>query len=167
MTQSTEWHLVQLNVGRALAPLDSPQLADFMAALDPINALADASPGFVWRLVGSGGNATDVKVDAQPGLLVNMSVWTSAEALFDFVYKSAHTAIMARRREFFHKLETFQVLYWVPAGHIPTADEALGRLELLRTRGPTPEAFTFKQRFPPPGAIGDPVNMRPDPYCVL
>jgi hypothetical protein len=108
-----------------------------------------------------------VKVDAQPGLLVNMSVWTSAEALFDFVYKSAHTAIMARRREFFDKLETFQVLYWVPAGHVPTVDEALARLELLRTRGPTPDAFTFKQRFPPPGTIGDPVNMRPDPYCVL
>jgi hypothetical protein len=167
MTQSTAWYLVQLNVARALAPLDSPQLADFMAALDPINALADTSPGFVWRLVGSGGNATDVKVDAQPGLLVNMSVWTSAEALFDFVYKSAHTTIMARRREFFHKLETFQVLYWVPAGHVPTVDEALARLELLRTRGPTPEAFTFKQRFPPPGTVGDPVNMRPDPYCVL
>ena len=167
MMQSTEWYLVQLNVARARAPLDSPQLADFMAALDPINALADTSPGFVWRLVGNGGNATDVKVDAQPGLLVNMSVWTSAEALFDFVYKSAHTTIMARRREFFHKLETFQVLYWVPAGHVPTVDEALARLELLRTRGPTPEAFTFKQRFPPPGTIGDPVNMRPDPYCVL
>src|SRR5690348_6092443 len=119
MMQSTVWHLAQLNVGRAVAPLDSPQLADFMAALEPINALADQSPGFVWRLVGSGGNATDVKVDSQPGLLVNMSVWVSAEALFDFVYKSEHTKIMARRREFFQKMEVFQVLYWVPAGHIP------------------------------------------------
>lgn len=167
MTQSTVWHLVQLNVAYAVAPLDSPQLADFMAALDPINAVADTSPGFVWRLVGSGANATDVTVDGRPGLLVNMSVWTSAEALFDFVYKSAHTKIMARRREFFHKAEVFQVLYWVPAGHIPTVDEAIARLEHLRIHGPTPEAFTFKERFPPPGTAGDPVNMRPEPYCVL
>jgi Domain of unknown function (DUF3291) len=167
MTQSTLWHLAQLNVGRALAPLDTPQLADFMAALDPVNAIADQSPGFVWRLVGSGGNATDVKVDDQPGLLVNMSVWTSAEALFDFVYKSAHTQIMARRREFFHKLEVFQVLWWIPAGHIPTVTEAITRLDHLRAHGPTPEAFTFKQRFPPPGTAGGPVNMRPEPYCVL
>src|SRR4029079_19561698 len=148
MTQSTVWHLAQLNVGRALAALDTPQLADFMAALAPINALADRSPGFVWRLVGSGGNATDVQVDGQPGLLVNMSVWASAEALFDFVYKSDHTKIMARRREFFHKLEVFQVLYWIPAGHIPTVNEAIARLDHLRAHGPTPEAFTFKQRFP-------------------
>ncbi|MGH9888123.1 MAG: DUF3291 domain-containing protein [bacterium] len=167
MTESTVWHLVQLNVAYAAAPLDSPQLADFMAALVPINALADASPGFVWRLVGSGDNATDVTVDGRPGLLVNMSVWASAEALFDFVYKSAHAKIMARRREFFQKMDVFLVLYWVPAGHMPTMQEAIAKLEHLRAHGPTPEAFTFKQRFPPPGMPGDPVNMRPEPYCVL
>ena len=166
MTQSTQWHLAQLNVAYAVAPLDSPQLADFMAALVPINALADQSPGFVWRLVGGGDNATDVVVDGRPGLLVNMSVWTSAEALFDFVYKSEHTKIMARRREFFHKADVFQVLYWIPAGHIPTVQEAIARLDHLRAHGPTPEAFTFKQRFPPPGTVGDPINMRPEPYCV-
>jgi hypothetical protein len=166
MTQTTLWHLAQINVAYAVAPLDSPQLADFMAALDPINALADQSPGFVWRLVGGGGNATDVTVDGKPGLLVNMSVWTSPESLFDFVYKTAHTKIMARRREFFHKAEVFLVLWWVPAGHIPTVQEAMTRLEHLRAHGPTPEAFTFKQRFPPPGTAGDPVNMRPEPYCV-
>jgi hypothetical protein len=166
MSQSTAWHLVQLNVGKTLAPLDSPQLADFMAALDAINALADASPGFVWRLVGSGGNATDVVVDTAPGLLVNMSVWTAAEPLFEFVYKTAHTKIMARRREFFEKIETFQVLYWIPAGQLPTVAEALERLEHLRVHGPTPSGFTFKQRFPAPGELGAPINMRPEPYCV-
>jgi hypothetical protein len=166
MSQSTAWHLVQLNVGRTIAPLDSPPLADFMAALEEINALADASPGFVWRLTGGSGNATDVVVDGQPGLLVNMSVWTAAEPLFDFVYKSAHTKIMARRREWFTRLETFQVLYWVPAGHVPTVAEALARLDQLRVHGPTPDAFTFKQRFPSPGSPGGPTNMRPEPYCV-
>ena len=160
------WHLVQLNVGRTLAPLDSPQLADFVNQLDEINQLAEASPGFVWRLVGNSGNATDVVVDNHPGLLVNMSVWTSAELLFTYVYKTAHTKVMARRREWFERIETFQVLYWIPAGQLPTVDEAMARLELLRERGPSPEAFTFKQRFPAPGELGAPINMRPEPYCV-
>ncbi len=160
------WHLAQLNIGRTLAPLDSPQLADFVSQLDEINALAEAAPGFQWRLVGAGGNATDVVVDAYPGLIVNMSVWSSAETLFDFVYKTAHTKVMARRREWFEKIEVFQTLFWIPAGTIPTIEEAMARLEILRAHGPSPEAFTFKQRFPAPGAAGGPINMRPEPYCV-
>jgi hypothetical protein len=166
VTVVSSWQLAQLNVGRILAPLDTPQLADFVNQLDEINALAEASPGFVWRLVGNGGNATDVRPDNDPDLLVNMSVWTSAEALFDYVYKSMHTKVMARRREWFHKIEVFQVLWWVPAGHRPSVAEAMERLQLLRDRGPSPEAFTFKQRYPAPGELGGPTNMRPEPYCV-
>jgi hypothetical protein len=163
---ASPWHLAQLNIGRPLAPIDSAQLADFVSQLDEINALAEASPGFVWRLVGDGGNATDVRVDGDPTMLVNMSVWTSPEPLFEFVYKTAHTKVMARRREWFEKIEVFQVLFWIPAGHRPTVAEAMARLELLRARGPSPEAFTFKQRYPAPGELGGPVNMRPEPYCV-
>jgi hypothetical protein len=162
-----DWHLAQLNVGHVVAPPGDPQLADFMAALDTINALAEASDGFVWRLVGDGGNATDVLTTADPLFLVNMSVWETTEALFAFTYQSAHTGIMARRREWFRRpAEAYQVLWWVPAGHIPTTDEALARLALLRSHGPTPEAFTFKQRFPMPGGSAQPSDMRPEPYCV-
>lgn len=159
------WHLVQLNVARPLAPLASPQLTDFMNQLDAINALAEASPGFVWRLVGSGGNATDVIVADDPSLLVNMSVWTSVELLFDFVYKTAHTKVMARRREWFEKLELFQVLYWISEGQLPSVAEALARLEMLRAAGPSPEAFTFKQRFPAPGHRSAALDLRPELYC--
>jgi hypothetical protein len=160
------WHLAQLNVGYIVAPIDSPQLAEFVGQLAEINALADASPGFVWRLIGSSGNATDVRTDDDPALMVNMSVWTTPEHLFEFVYKTAHTKVMARRREWFEKMEVYQVLFWIPAGHVPTLAEAMARLRLLREQGPSPEAFTFKQRYPAPGELGDPTNMRPEPYCA-
>jgi hypothetical protein len=163
---SGSWQLAQLNVARPLAPLDTPQLADFVNQLDAINALAEASPGFVWRLVGDGNDATSVRPDNDPNLLVNMSVWTSAEALFDYVYKTMHVKVMARRREWFAKIEMFQVLWWVQAGHRPSVAEAMARLELLRIQGPTPDAFTFKQRYPAPGEAGEPTNLKPEPYCV-
>lgn len=164
---TTIWHIAQLNVARAVAPLDSPTLAEFTAALDGINALAEASPGFVWRLKSDSGNATDIKVGDDPNFIVNMSVWTSVEALFDFVYRTSHTKVMARRREWFEKpAEAFQVLWWVPAGHRPTVDEALARLQQLRRHGPGPDAFTFKERYPAPGEMGQPTDMRPEPYCV-
>ena len=147
------WHIAQLNVGRAVAPPGSPELADFMAALDRINTLAESSPGFVWRLQSASGNATDILVSEDPRFLVNMSVWSSVEALFAFVYRSGHTPVMQRRREWFEKLaEAHQVLWWVPAGHIPAVEEALERLAHLRREGPTERAFTFSRRYPPPGA---------------
>lgn len=160
------WHLAQLNVGYALAPTDSPLLADFMAQLDEINAIADTAPGFVWRLIGDSNNATDLRIDGHPNLLVNMSVWTSPEALFDYVYKTAHAKVMARRREWFSRTEVHQVMWWIPAGYIPTLAEAMAKLDHLRDHGPSPEAFTFKQRYPAPGQLGGPSNMRPEPYCV-
>ena len=162
----SEWNIAQLNVARARAETDSPVLADFMAALDRINALADAAPGFVWRLQSESGNATDIRPSADPLFLINLSVWSSVEALFEFVYKTAHTQVMARRREWFEAaVEAYQVLWWIPAGHVPTVDEALERLAHLRTHGPSPHAFTFKQRYPSPGRAGDPVDMQPEPYC--
>lgn len=162
-----EWHIAQMNVGRTVAPVDSPALADFMAALDGINAMADAAPGFVWRLQTPAGNATDIKPTEDPRFIVNMSVWASVEALFEFVYRTAHTAVMGRRREWFEKpAEAYQVLWWVPAGHVPTVEEGLARLAHLRRHGPTAHAFTFKERYPKPGAAGAPADMAPEPYCV-
>ena len=162
-----QWHIAQLNVGRAVAPPGSPELADFMAALDRINALAEASPGFVWRLQSASGNATDILVSDDPRSLVNMSVWSSVESLFEFVYRTGHTEVMKRRREWFEKpLEAHQVLWWVPAGHLPSLEEALARLADLRRDGPSERAFTFSRRYPPPGDSGSPEDMKPEPYCA-
>jgi hypothetical protein len=148
------FHLAQLNVARAKAPLDSPRLADFMAALDPVNELADAAPGFVWRLQTDEGDATSIRPYEDELMIVNMSVWESLQALWSYVYDSGHLDVMRRRREWFERIETHMVLWWVPAGHEPSVREAQERLELLRAEGPTPEAFTFKRRFDPPGAAG-------------
>ena len=162
----TTWHLAQLNVARAVAPLDSPTLAEFMGALDRINALAEVSPGFVWRLQAEGGNATAVRTSDDPQFIVNLSVWSSVEALFDFVYRTAHTQVMVRRREWFDPpAEAHMVLWWIPAGHVPTVEEALERLAHLRTQGPSPHAFTFKSRHPHPGETGEPIDMEPERYC--
>ncbi|HEX5461586.1 MAG TPA: DUF3291 domain-containing protein [Steroidobacteraceae bacterium] len=162
----TSWHVAQLNVGRAVAPPGSPELADFMAALDRINTLAESSPGFVWRLQSASGNATDILVSDDPRSLVNMSVWESVESLFAFVYRTGHTEVMKRRREWFEKpVEAHQVLWWVPAGHIPSIEEALRRLADLRRDGPTERAFNFSRRYPPPGRDGSPEDMKPEPYC--
>lgn len=165
--QYPKWHLAQLNIARALEPLDSPLLADFMSELDRINALAEAAPGFVWRLQGASGNATDVRVGDDPRMIVNLTVWQSPEELFDFVYRSAHTAVMSKRRQWFEKMaEAHQVLFWVPANHRPTLQEALDRLDTLRRLGPTEQAFTFKARFAPPGSGDPPRDMKPEPYCT-
>lgn len=145
------WHLTQLNVGRLKAPLDDPQIADFVAALDRVNALGEASPGFVWRLQGEGGSATDIRVANDPLLIVNLTVWESIETLFDFTYRTDHSQVLARRRDWFEKLGTpHMALWWIPVGILPTLAEAMDRLALLHRDGPTERAFTFKQRFPTP-----------------
>jgi Domain of unknown function (DUF3291) len=143
------FHIAQVNVARPRAPVDSPLLADFKALLDPVNAVADAAPGFVWRLQDDSGNATSIAVPGDESLLVNMSVWESIDALWDFVYGGEHLDVMRRRREWFEGMELYMCLWWVRAGHRPTVDEAAERLGLLRLYGPTPRAFTFKQRFDP------------------
>ena len=161
------WHLAQMNVGTLLYPLDDPRLAGFVGALDEINALAEASPGFVWRLQSASGNATDIKTSADPNFIVNMSVWESAEALFDFVYKTAHRQAMAQRRDWFAKPErAYLALWWVPAGTVPSVEDGLARLAHLEARGPTAHAFTFREKFPPPGASGRPKDLFPEPWCV-
>lgn len=164
---SESWHIAQINVGRLVAPPDDARVRPFFDALDRINALADASPGFVWRLQSDGGNATDIQVTPDPLFIVNMSVWTDPDALFAFVYRSAHTPEMARRREYFGRFEgAYQAIWWVPAGSLPTVNDGLSRLWSLDRFGPSPQAFTFKSRFPPPDRTGLPVDMEPDPWCV-
>jgi hypothetical protein len=128
-----------------------------MALLDPINAVADRSPGFVWRLQTEEGNATAIPVLGDDRLIVNMSVWESIDQLAEFVYRSGdHLAVMRRRRQWFDRIKVFMALWWVPAGHHPTVAEAEERLEHLRVHGPTTFAFTFRQRFSAPDGHGAP-----------
>jgi hypothetical protein len=129
---------------------DSPELADFVDNLERINELAEQSAGFVWRLQTDEGDATEIDFFGA-NMLVNMSVWTDVGSLHKFVFRSAHTHIMARRKEWFNRLsETYSVLWWIPAGRVPDLEEARDRLECLQSNGPTPRAFTFKQTFDPP-----------------
>ena len=145
--------LAQINVGRLRAPVDDPMVAEFMDALDEINALADRSPGFRWRLQTEDGNATSVRPYEDESVLINVSVWESVEALGDYVYRSDHTAFLRRRREWFERLsDVIVALWWVPAGTRPTVEEAVARLDHLRRHGPTPFAFTFRHRFGPADA---------------
>lgn len=162
-----DWDLAQVNIGRLVAPEGDPRVQEFFDELDRINALAEASPGFLWRLKTEEGNATAIKPTADPLLIVNLSVWRDADALFEFVYRSAHTPVMAKRKQFFQRFEGhYQALWWVAAGHRPSVDEALAKLWHLDRFGPTPHAFTFKARFPKPDRHGVPVDMEPDPWCV-
>jgi Domain of unknown function (DUF3291) len=126
---NARWHLAQLNVGRLVASLESTALAGFVAKLAPINALADTSPGFVWRLQTDEGDATSIRPTEDDLFLINMSVWSSLEALRAFVYTSAHVQVLRGRRAWFEQLAASHlVLWWVPVGHVPTIDEALDRL---------------------------------------
>ena len=149
---SNGFHLALLNVGRLQAPIDSPQIKSFLDGLDPINALAEGSPGFVWRYTSPGSNnATATRPFPDDDILINFAVWESREQLWEFVYRSQHLEYVVRRREWFqHMAEPFLVLWWIPAGHTPTLEEARSRLEKLRRDGPSPDAFTFRQPFEAP-----------------
>jgi hypothetical protein len=145
------YHLAVFNIGRAVAPLDAPQLKAFMDGLDPINALAEQAPGFVWRYTADGTNNATAARPMGDDIIVNFGVWQSREQLWDFVYRSDHLDFLRRRREWFqHPTEPFVVLWWVLAGHIPSLSEAVAKLDLLRASGPTAEAFTFREPFEPP-----------------
>ncbi|WP_263165655.1 DUF3291 domain-containing protein [Streptomyces sp. SCSIO ZS0520] len=147
--ESTPFELAQINIARLKAPLDSPQLKDFSDNLDPVNAIADAAPGFVWRLQGEGDDATDLRPYEDEWIIVNMSVWRDPESLTAFMYQGTHRELLARRREFFERLdEAVTALWWVPAGHLPTVTEARERLDHLRAHGPHPYAFTLRATFP-------------------
>jgi hypothetical protein len=138
-------HVAQMNVGTALYDLDDPRIADFVNNLDRVNALSEASPGFVWRLQTEGGNATDIKVADDPRFIVNLSVWETAEALEKFVWNTVHKRIYAKRAKWFAPpREAHLVLWWVPAGHRPTVEEALARLDDLRAHGPSERAFGWE-----------------------
>lgn len=155
----SNYELAQLNVALMKEPLESPSMTDFVANLERINALAEASPGFVWRLQTDEGDATAVRPMGED-TLVNISVWTDAESLNRYVYESAHVEILRRRREWFERMrEAHVVLWWVPRGHRPSPSEAIERLELLRSQGPTKDAFTLRKVFLPPDA--------PQPYSSL
>ncbi|MFM9692373.1 DUF3291 domain-containing protein [Streptomyces europaeiscabiei] len=143
------YELAQVNIARLKAPLDSPQLQDFVDALDPVNAVADQSAGFVWRLQSDSGNATDIPVLGDEWLIINMSVWRDTDALTAFMYQGQHRELLSRRREWFERLaEAVTSLWWVPAGHRPSVAEAEERLLHLRAHGPTPYAFTLRTSFP-------------------
>jgi hypothetical protein len=161
------WHdkdvsyvLAQVNFGRLRAPLDSPALAGFVAALDPVNAAADAAPGFVWRLQTEDGNATAVRAfdwdtAGSAGVIVNLSVWESVEALGAFVYSGAHRPVLQRRRTWFEPMtQAYAALWWIHRGTTPAIAEAEDRVRFLRAHGPTPHAFTLRVHFPPPGDSG-------------
>ena len=138
-------HIAQVNVARALEPLDAPLLRDFVAALAPVNALADAAPGFVWRLQTDDGDATSVRIDPDPRVIVNLSVWTSLEALWAFVYGSAHVGVMQRRRTWFERpVESHLAMWWVPAGATPGVDEAMQRLAAAPAPWPDAEGVRLQ-----------------------
>lgn len=142
--------LAQLNVARMKYAMDDPEMSDFVDALDPVNAVADASPGFVWRLDGTDADGEEF-IWGDPGWLVNMSVWENVDALKAFIRSDVHLAVMKRRGEWFSEAaEAYVVLWWVPAGHRPTIAEAQARLEALRANGPSAEAFNFASVFTPP-----------------
>ncbi|MGW6401601.1 DUF3291 domain-containing protein [Streptomyces sp. NPDC055134] len=160
----TRHELAQVNIGRLTAPLDSERLRDFAEGLDPVNAVADASDGFVWRLKDDTGDATSFRIFDDVWLLVNMSVWRDTNALTAFMYEGRHRELLARRREFFERLdEAVTALWWVPAGHRPTVEEAEERLAHLRTHGPTPYAFNLRTAFPAGDAGAEPA---PEPESV-
>jgi hypothetical protein len=145
------FHLAQCNIVKLKAPLDSPVVADFVAALDPINALADAAPGFVWRLQSEDGDATSIRVFDDDQILVNMSVWESIEALREYVYRSDHKDVLRQRRQWAERVESAQsAMWWDRAGDVPEPSEAVVRLARLERDGPTPYAFTFQRPLDPP-----------------
>ena len=146
----TTLHLAQINIGRMRGALEDPVMQGFVSLLDEVNAIADGSSGFVWRLQTDAGNATYLRPYGDERIIVNMSVWENLEDLKSYVYRGRHAQVLRRRQEWFEKLEIAVVaLWWVPAGHIPSIDEAKKRLAHLEQHGPSPFAFTFKTVFPP------------------
>ena len=144
------WHLAQYNIARLRGPIGDPVVQGFVDALDEINALGDRAPGFVWRLQDDTGTATSILPYDDPQLIINLTVWESADALWDYVYRSDHGAFFKRRREWFEKGDQPQVcMWWIEAGTLPTVADGVARLEHLRTHGPTPWSFTFARRFEP------------------
>ena len=143
-----KYNLAQLNIARMLAPIDDPIMEDFVNNLDRINALAEKSNGFVWRLTGEEDNATALRVFEDDFKIVNMSVWKDKKSLFKFTYNSGHVAIMKRKKEWFSKMKDMHMVLWyIENGHEPTPEEAKNRLVYIREHGETPYAFSFRSKF--------------------
>ena len=144
----TSYHLAQLNIARMKFSIESPEMSGFVDKLEEINALADAVPGFIWRLQTQEGDATGIDYFG-PDVLVNMSVWIDVKSLHNYVYRTAHANIMSRRKQWFERVEdVYTVLWWIPKGSEPSLQQAEEKLALLRDKGPTAQAFTFKKTFP-------------------
>lgn len=151
------YQLAQVNIARMLAPLSDPLMAGFVAQLDTINALADSSPGFLWRLQTPEGNATALRPFEDDLILVNLSLWTSLADLSTFIYKSQHRQVMQQRSQWFERFDgPYTALWWTPSGHIPSVEEAKERLASLRAHSETPYAFSFKKPFPAPEEVSNP-----------
>ena len=162
----SHYELAQLNIGQVKGPMDSPVMADFAASLDRINALAEQTPGFIWRLQTEDGDATSIRPFEDERMLVNMSVWRDVESLNKYVYSSEHVELMRRRREWFERMpEAFLVLWWVRKGHRPSVVEAIAKLELLRANGASLDAFTFRHAFPAPDTISMKAPITFDDEC--
>jgi hypothetical protein len=145
------YHIAQVNIGKFRFPTTDPRMAGFVDQLKPINALADNTPGFVWRLQDDSGDATAIRPFPDDMLAVNFSVWESIDALFQYVYYSDHANVLRERKAWFeHMTEHYMVMWWIPAGYTPNLEDAKERLDALRRDGPTPFAFTFKQKFEAP-----------------
>jgi len=141
-------HLAQLNIAKAKYPIDSPQLQEFVDNLVPVNEIADKSEGFIWRLQDDSGDATNIQAFSDPNIIVNMSTWTSTDALKNFMFRTHHRDFLRRKSEWFENIpQDSYVLWWVPQGHMPTIAEGLQRLEYLRENTDSPYAFTFKSNF--------------------
>ena len=145
------YHLAQINIAKMKAPLDDPIMAEFANALDEVNTVAEKSPGFVWRLQTSSGNATELRAYSDPKILVNISVWQSVEQLKTYVYQSLHSDFFVRRRKWFEKYQGEHfAMWWIRVGHLPTIEEGKAKLEYLELHGDTPECFTFAEPYLPP-----------------
>jgi hypothetical protein len=154
-TKQEEYHLAQVNTATLRGSLDDPEMADFVAQIRDVNAVADADPGFIWRLRSEGAeDATSIRAFEDERILITLTVWKSVEALSSYVYRSAHASVMRDRRRWFEKADQpILALWWIPVGHTPTIAEAKERLEHLRSHGSTPYAFSFSKPFSSPEDI--------------
>ena len=161
-----QYHLCHLNIGKARAHIFDPQMAGFVAKLEEVNNLAYQSPGFVWHLQIDIYNPEHLAMYGEPGLLFNLSVWESVEALYTYVYRSDHAQMMKARKNWFGEMDgPSYVLFWLPAGELPTLEEAKQRIAYLKAHGPSAQAFTFKDTFPPPSFLEEAAE--PDGVMVL
>jgi len=150
-----KYHIAQVNIGRLRYPIDDPRMADFVNNLEKINTLGEQSKGYVWRLQDESGDATSFRPFDDEQIAVNLTVWETIEDLYQYVYYSEHTDFFRRRQEWFEKMDDYpyMAMWWIPAGELPTLEDMKRRLDYMHGHGPTPYAFTFKERYTPEDAL--------------